>query len=167
MAAHPISKKINESIVLAWRVGQLSQQDIADKYKVSKGYVNKLCKGVNQDGSAVVTAGVVYKQALAAHDDRMVTAVTEAVEEKTKHVLLFRTAHLMVARTATNKLHMDGTDITYQDLSAAATALTKAQDAVLGKQPDSVVNVGVTQQTVIQSPSDIKERASRLIAQFD
>jgi len=49
MAAKPLDRAIADEIVTDWRVGQLSQQSIAEKHKVSKGVVNKLCKGVDRD----------------------------------------------------------------------------------------------------------------------
>ena len=49
MSATQIDPKITEAVVIDWRMGQLSQDDIADKHKISKGMVNKLCKGMIQD----------------------------------------------------------------------------------------------------------------------
>ena len=83
MAAKPLSDSITKDIIADWRTGAFSQQKLADKHKVSKGVVNKLCKGVEQDTASIVTAGVNYKQGLSAHDDRNVTAVTAVVDDIT------------------------------------------------------------------------------------
>ena len=61
MAAKPVDKAVATVILIDWRVGQMSQQQIAEKLKVSKGLVNKFCKGVEQDGAAIVTAFISAK----------------------------------------------------------------------------------------------------------
>ena len=40
MASIPISSEKAANVVADWRTGAFSQQDLADKYKVSKGFVN-------------------------------------------------------------------------------------------------------------------------------
>jgi len=148
MAAKAIDKSVAEAILIDWRVGQLSQDQIAQKHRVSKGLVNKLCKGVDQDGAAIVTVGVQYRQALSGHDDRMVTALTSAVDEVTKRLQFFRGASMLVAKTVANKVQQDGMNASYQDLNAAAHALGRMQDSVLGKSQDRfVVNTNVVQPT--------------------
>jgi transcriptional regulator with XRE-family HTH domain len=111
----------------------LSQQKIAEKHKVSKGAVNKICKGVEQDVASIVTAGVQYQQALSQHDDRIVNAVSKTVDEISKRLNFFRGANMLVARTVVSKVQTDGTNASYQDLNAAATALGRAQESVVGK----------------------------------
>lgn len=49
MAARPLNKAIADAVVVDWRLGQMSQRDLADKHKISVGMVSKLCKGVEQD----------------------------------------------------------------------------------------------------------------------
>jgi hypothetical protein len=139
MAAKPVDKAVAAAILIDWRVGQLSQQQIAEKHKVSKGLANKLCKGVEQDGAAIVTAGVQYQQALSGHDDRMVTAMTTAVDEITRKLKFFHGASMLVAKTVASKVQQDGMNASYQDLNAAAHALGRAQVSVLGKSPDTVI----------------------------
>src|SRR5512139_294465 len=100
MAAKPIESAKADAIVADWRVTELSQQAIAEKHGVSKGMVNKLCKGVERDGHAIVTAGVQYRQALAAHDDRIVTAIEHEVDERTKHIQFFTHAAITNVKEA-------------------------------------------------------------------
>ena len=123
MAAKAIDKAVAAAILIDWRVGQMSQQKIAEKYKVSKGLVNKLCQGVEQDGAAIVTAGVQYQQALSGHDDRMVTAMTAVVDEITRQLKFFRGASMLVAKTVVSKVQRDGMNASYQDLNSATHAL--------------------------------------------
>ena len=159
MSAKPIDKLVAQAILVDWRVGQLSQQQIAEKHKVSKGLVNKLCKGVVQDGAAIVTAGIQYQQALSEHDDRMVTAMTAAVDEITRQLKFFRGASMLVAKTVVSKVQQDGMNASYQDLNSAAHTLGRMQESVLGKSPKKVINTTTAVQThvaVTQTPDQVR-----------
>jgi hypothetical protein len=79
MAAKPIDKDIADLIVREWRTGRYSQNELAFEHKVSKGVINKLCKGIDRDAADIVTAGVVYHQGLNSQDDRMVTVIENVV----------------------------------------------------------------------------------------
>lgn len=140
MAAKSMDKPVVAAILLDWRLGQLSQQKIAEKHKVSKGAVNKICKGVEQDAAAIVTAGIQYQQALSAHDDRIVSAVTATVDDIAKRLNYFRGASMLVARTVASKVQADGTSASFQDLNAAATALGRAQESVIGRSSGTRIN---------------------------
>jgi hypothetical protein len=45
MAAKAIDKAVAAAILIDWRVGQLSQQQISEKHKVSKDLIDKFSKG--------------------------------------------------------------------------------------------------------------------------
>ena len=154
-----MDKSVVEAILLDWRLGQLSQQKIAEKHKVSKGAVNKICKGVRQDVSAIVTAGIQYQQALSAHDDRIVTAVTAVVDEISKRLNYFRGANMLVAKTVATKVQADGTSASFQDLHVAATALGRAQESVIGKSRGTFLNNAISAQStppIVYSPGQLK-----------
>lgn len=159
MAAKSIEKSVVDAILLDWRVGQLSQQRIAEKHKVSKGAVNKICKGVEQDVASIVTAGIQYQQALSSHDDRIVTAVTAAVDEIARKLKFFQGASMLVAKTVASKVQQDGMNASYQDLNSAAHALGRAQVSVLGKSPDMLVhntNAVQTTLTLVYTPEEVR-----------
>lgn len=82
------------------------------------------------------------------------------VSERLKLEKFFRSASVLVAKTVTSKLQKEADSATFQDLNAASNALTKAQENVLGKQPDTVINNANTLQTAIsidRSPERVKE----------
>jgi hypothetical protein len=49
MAAKPLDQVLVEDILIDWRLGQLSQRQIAEKRGVSNGVVAKITKGVDRD----------------------------------------------------------------------------------------------------------------------
>lgn len=136
MAAKPLDKSIVDSIIVDWRVGQLSQQAIADKHEVSKGAVNKICKGIERDGATIVTAGIQYKQALQGHDDRIVTAIETAVDDRVK-----RQEWLNVQALQNVKESMAHPCEGQQDFQRRADTILKAKDTVIGKSPDVAVQI--------------------------
>lgn len=158
MAAKPINKEVSDAILIDWRIGRLSQRELADKHKVSAGVVNKICKGVVQDVAPIVNAQVQINQALAGHDERMVNAVHDAVDEIARFQKFFRGGNMLVANTVVAKVKEQGKSASFLELAQAATALTKTQDAVLGKSPETVINNTNAVQTVIQhTPEQLRK----------
>jgi hypothetical protein len=138
MAAHPISNEKREKILVDWRMGKMSQEHISQVHKVSKGAVNAICKGVEQDGQAIVTVGVQYKQELAKQDDRMMTAVVNEVDERTRHVLFFQNATLKNVSLMMTKVTANMPVLDHQRVQAT---LKDGKEVVLGKQPDVAVQI--------------------------
>jgi hypothetical protein len=158
MAAKPISKAVSDAILIDWRIGRLSQRELADKHKVSAGLVNKICKGVEQDVAPIVNAQVQVNQALSSHDERMVNAVHEAVDEIGRMQKFFRGANMLVANTVAAKVKREGQNASFKELASAAQALGRTQESVLGKAPDTVINNTNAVQTVIQhTPEQLRK----------
>lgn len=135
MAATPLNEDLVAKIVADWRTGAFSQQKLADKHGVSKGAVNNLCKGVEQDMTAIVTAGIQYQSGLAAQDDRMVTAVTAVVDEAASRLEWLNKAALKNVQEA-----MKAECGNQQDYRHRADTVLKAKEAVFGKTPDTIIN---------------------------
>lgn len=162
MAARPIDEQIVKSIVAEWRTGEYSQQGLADKHKVSKGIVNKLCKGVEQDTASIVTAGAEYRLALAAHDDRNVTAVHEAVEERTKHIQFFTSVAIKNVQEA-----MAERCENQNDYRARADTILKGRETVIGKTPETAIQINNNQTATVdghQFESDALELVNKIKA---
>jgi poly-D-alanine transfer protein DltD len=146
-----------------WKTGKYTVRDLASKYKVSPGTIHKLVVGVDKSLAPLINKAVEIKQELTNFNEREINRFEQEVRERTKHIQFFTSANALIAKTVINKVQADGDEASYQDLNAAANAITKAQENVLGKQPDSVVNVGVTQRTVIQSADRVREIRQKLI----
>lgn len=143
MAGKSLDPDIAATVIAQWRTGKYSQQALADKHSVSKGAVNKLCKGVEQDVTAIVTAGIQYQQGLAQHDDRIVTAVTDVVNEAVKRQEWLNNAALKNVQEA-----MKAPCENQNDYRARADTVLKAKEAVFGKTPDTVINNANSQNTL-------------------
>ena len=138
MPPRPKDPELIEKIKSEWRTGQYSQKDLAIRHKVSTGFVNKQCKGIVKDGECVVHDGVQYRQALAGHDESMVTAITEAVDEKTKHIQFFNRAAITNVKKAVKKV--TGKTTQYEHKLLAET-ISKGKEVVLGKTPDTAIQI--------------------------
>ena len=154
MAAKPISPDTIERIVADWRTGAYSQNELADKHGVSKGAVNKYTRGVAQDMTDIVTAGVQYKRGLAGHDDRMMTAVNDVIDRRTRHLQFFDDASLTIAKKAVQRVRDD--EMTMADMRHASEIVARQREGVLGKSPEVAVQINNnnTNQNVIDNISD-------------
>ena len=136
MAAKPLDPAIAEAVVTDWRVGQMSQRQLAEKHKISLGMVSKLCKGVEQDAASLVNAGIQYRQALAAHDERIVNAVETEVDQRVK-----RQEWLNVQALKNVKQSMEARCEGQMDYQRRADTILKAKETVIGKQPDTAIQI--------------------------
>jgi len=136
MAAKPLDPEKVARIITDWRLGQMSQRQIAEKHKVSNGVVAKLTKGVEHDVSSIVSDGIQYKQALQAHDERIVSAVEEAVDERVKQMEWLNKAALKNVSEA-----MKAECANQNDFRARADTIVKAKETVFGKGVETAIQI--------------------------
>ena len=136
MAAKPLPQSIKDAILTDWRLGQMSQQAIAEKHGVSKGVVNKACKGIAQDVAPIVTAGIQYQQALHAHDDRIVTAVESHVD-----LIVSRLEYLNRQAMQNVQEAMDAGCENQSDFRSRALTINAAKETLVGKTPDTAIQI--------------------------
>lgn len=136
MAAKPLPQAIKDAILTDWRVGQMSQRQIAEKHGVSNGVVAKLTKGVEQDVAPIVSAGVQYQQALHAHDERIVSAV-----EKTVNTIVSRLEWLNEQALRNVKESMQAGCENQSDFRSRALTINAAKETLVGKTPDTAIQI--------------------------
>ena len=136
MAAKPLDPILTEDILIDWRLGQLSQRQIADKRGVSNGVVAKITKGIARDVSAIVSAGLQYQQALHTQDERIVSAVEAIVSEASKRMEWLNKAALKNVQEA-----MSHGCENQNDYRARADTISKAKEVVVGKTPDTAIQI--------------------------
>jgi hypothetical protein len=139
--------------MIDWRMGRMSQRQIADKHGVSNGKVAQLTKGVAQDSAAIVSAGIEYRQALQTQDERMVSAVEKEVDKVSGWVNWIHTALMSNAQQAMKDKCSD-----QDDYLKRGNTLAKAKESIVGKQPDTVINNTNALQAVIQyTPEQLRQ----------
>ncbi len=151
MSAKPLDKTVVAAIIVDWRLGRLSQRDIAEKHKVSKGSVNKLCKGLEQDCADIVTAGVEYNQLLAQYDERMITAIMSEVDVQTRYIRFFNDAAIANVQSA-----MATPCERQSDFKARADTILKGRGTVLGKATTVLEDVGKKADVLSMSTAELE-----------
>ena len=79
------------------------------------------------------------------------------VSEQLQAVKFFRGANMLVANTVAIKVKEQGRNASFMELAQAATALSKTQEAVLGKTPDTVINNTNAVQVVQHTPEQLRK----------
>ena len=136
MAAKPLDKSVVDAILTDRRVLGLSVRDLADKHKVSRGAVGGIVKDVKIDGVPIVDAGIKYNQALAELDGRMVDAIEDAVSSAVKSAAWLNRHALQNVKEA-----MEAECTNQNDYRARADTISKAKDVVLGKRPNTAIQI--------------------------
>ena len=164
MAAKPISEEIKRSINADWRTGEYSQRQLSEKYLVSSGLVAKLTKGVVQDAKGIVSAGVEYLQGLQSHDERIVSAVEQVVDQKVKWLDFLNKAALKNVQEA-----MKAKCIDQKDFKDRAGTIGLAKDVLVGKSPELAVQINNNSlgQLTDEQIEDRRARALRAIGGKD
>lgn len=113
-----------------------SQNALAKKYEVSTATINKLCKGIEPKNADKVNALTRIKTELAGQSEYEVNAVHNEVDERTKHILFFNSAAIQNVREA-----MSEPCASQQDFRARAETIVKGKETVLGKMPDTAIQI--------------------------
>ncbi len=132
-----------ESVLADWKSGKFTERTLARKHGVSPSTIHKLVAGVDKTLDALASRRVLIDQQVADLNEREKSIYEQLVEEKRQRARFYEQAHLLVSKTVVQKVQREGLGASFQDLNAAANALSKSQEALLGKHPDNVVNVGV------------------------
>lgn len=150
MAALQLDPALLKRVLADWRTGIYSQSKIAAKHAVSKGTVNRICKGVAQDMAGVVQAQVVNAVAVEVLREPdhyyLVPAIAEAVELRSAQVLFFNTAQGKLARIALKRVeqYIDSGGFPIEgfsmaELVQASTIMAACRTGILGKEPEVVI----------------------------
>lgn len=136
MARTPIDPEKVNLILIDWRIGRMSQRDIADKHKVSLGVINKICKGVEQDAAAIVNAGIQYNQSLAGQNEQMVNTIESIVHDTVKRLEWLNNAALQNVKEA-----MEMPCINQQEFRHRGETILKSKEVLVGKTPENQLNI--------------------------
>lgn len=128
-------------IISDWKTGKYTERALAAKHKVSPATIHNIVTGIEKTLEPLISKQIEINQTVANLSEQEISKFKQEVDERTKQLMFFQGAHMLTARIAVMKLEADNTDASYQDLNAAANAITKAQEGVLGKTPDVAVQV--------------------------
>jgi hypothetical protein len=151
-------EKLIPVIVGQWRTGVYSIRDLAKKHDVSVGFIAKHTAKIEKDGLAVVNAGIQYKQGLAENDEHFVDAVQDVVEEHTRHKVFFNNATIKNVSVMMGKLNDDTTIAEHRIVQAALLA---GKETVLGKVPETAVQVNLSSKSCVQMTREELETVAR------
>jgi hypothetical protein len=139
-----------------WRTGHYSQRDLAKKHNVSVGFVSKWLKDIPQDAADAVNGGVLYKQTLASDNEHLVNAVNTVVDERVKHLMFFTNSALRNQQLANKKLNEN---LPITDLEAHSRITARNKETVLGKQPDTAIQINNTNTS--ENPASVLNALNR------
>lgn len=136
MANKSITKAVKNKIDAEWRTGQFSQRELADRHKVSVGFVAKITKGIAKDCEHIVSAGVAYKQALVGHSERIVSTIERVVHDKIEKLELLKNYAMDNARQA-----METKCSGQFEFKARAEVINKSIEAIEGRKIDTAIQI--------------------------
>ena len=124
-----------EKILAQFHAGA-SQNELAKRFEVSPATINKLCKGIEPKNVDKVNTLTRIKTELAEQTEHEVNAVQKEVDERMKHILFFNSAAIRNVQEAMNE-----PCASQQDFRARAETIVKGRETVLGKSPETAVQI--------------------------
>lgn len=140
-----------EKILADWRTGEFSVRKLATKHNVSVGYVGGIVKGVPKDLIETVDAGIKYRSGLMQCDEHSMNAVSSIVDAKTRHIAFFADATVKNVSLMMGKI---GRKTSIDEHKTAQDAIHKGRETVLGKQPDTAIQINNSPQVILVDHSD-------------
>ena len=159
-------------VIADWKTGSYTERALASKHKISPGTAHNIVAGIEKTLEPLISKQVEINQELSELSEQEMSKFKQEVDERSKHIQFFKGAHMLAATTAVKKLKEDGTRASYQEINSAVNALSKAQESVLGKEPNTVINnINENSNSVqsavvgVQSPEDVK-RINELLKSY-
>ncbi len=119
--------------------GTDSVRVLAKRYGVANATVQKYKDSIDPESERIVNAGIAYKTALyEIREPEKVNAIVNAVDERTRHLLFFANSALRNQQLANKKLNEN---LPIADLEAHSRITARNKETVLGKQPDTAIQV--------------------------
>lgn len=124
-----------EEILAEFHIGK-SQNELAKKFKVSPATINKICKGLEPRHIEKVNTLTRIKTDLAGESEYQVNAIHREVDERTKHIQFFNSVAVKnVQESMAHKCENQN------DYRARAQTIKDAKEVVLGKTPDTAIQI--------------------------
>jgi hypothetical protein len=158
----PVEPRKVAAIIADWRTGKYKQRDLAEKYKLSNGYIAKITKGIDQDNKDIVSQGVDYYQALEGlreqGREQEITAVIAVVEEKVQQQKWLNTSAMRIAVITMEALEKEPT-VFNANIAQKTMIDTHKAAGLVGYYPQpATTNINASsnaQAAVIRQPANI------------
>ena len=122
--------------------GTESVRVLAKRYGVSNATIQKYKDSIDPESERIVNAGIAYKTALSEiREPEKVNAIVNAVDERTRHLMFFTNSALKNQQLANRKLTQDAP---IADIEAHSRITARNKETVLGKQPDTAIQINNT-----------------------
>lgn len=143
--------EVKPLIVADWRTGAYTIRDLAAKHKVSHTFVNKLTKSVECDTESTVSKIVELNQDIARLDLQAVYSVNEVANNRIRFETQSNARMELVSMKA---MEMLDTIDKPSDITPIIGALKTHRESVLGKSPDTAIQINNT----TSAPTQITRR---------
>ena len=142
-----------ELILADFHTGQYTQQSLGEKYNTSHVTIGKIVKGLEPKHKDKVTTISAMTAELNQESYKEVTAVTKAIDKRTKHILLFensalenqRKANLAIGSIKDKKVD----EKSLYSLDAHSRITQRNKETILGKDKTADVGVAIQNNTIV------------------
>ena len=138
-----ITNETQELILAEHKTGKFSQRELAKRYKLGLGTINKICKGVEQSLKSTIAKGTQYNTELATLSEVERATVKDIVSDNVKALMFFSNSAIKNQNLA-DKMLVGSKNL--NDLETHSRITARNKETVLGKEPQTVINNSNNQQ---------------------
>ena len=138
-----ITNETQELILAEHKTGKFSQRELAKRYKLGLGTINKICKGVEQSLKSTIAKGTQYNTELATLSEVERATVKDVVSDNVKALMFFSNSAIKNQNLA-DKILAETKNL--NDLETHSRITARNKETVLGKEPQTIINNNNTQQ---------------------
>ena len=138
-----ITDETQELILAEHKTGKFSQRELAKRYKLGLGTINKICKGVEQNLKDTIAKGTQYNTELATLSEVERATVKDVVSDNVKALMFFSNSAIKNQNLA-DKILAESKNL--NDLETHSRITARNKETVLGKEPQTVINNSNAQQ---------------------
>jgi hypothetical protein len=132
-----ITDETQELILTEHKTGKFSQRELAKRYKLGLGTINKICKGVEQSLKDTIAKGTQYNTELATLSEVERATVKDVVSDNVKALMFFSNSAIKNQNLA-DKILAESKNL--NDLETHSRITARNKETVLGKEPQTVIN---------------------------
>ncbi len=154
----PRIKYDKAEVIADWKTGNFTERALASKYRISPTTAHNLVKGIDKSLGLLIGKQVAINQEVAELNEQEVSKFKQEVEDRTKHIQFFTHVAIKNVEEAMSGLCGDQLDYVRR-----AETILKGKEAVLGKTPDTAIQINNTQ-TI--NTAEFKQAAREVLEQI-
>jgi hypothetical protein len=161
--------KYNRNEIIAdWETGKYTERSLAHKHKISSGTIHNIVTGVTKSLEPLISKQVEINQEIAKLNEQELSNFKQEVDERTRDLTYFNKTQIRLANIAVEMVEekKQTGELSMMELSSASRVVKDSREGVVGKAPDTAIQInnnGSTSSVSTMTRADRERRLAELM----